>query len=68
MGINYGSFLDYRCFFLRVAASRVTLPPLVGYLLAGFVLNGFDIQGGESLKSIADAGVILLLFKDSSLI
>ncbi|THB76234.1 MAG: potassium transporter Kef [Desulfobacteraceae bacterium] len=49
-------------FVFGVAASRVSLPPLVGYLLAGFVLNGLNIEGGEILNNIADAGVTLLLF------
>ena len=30
--------------------------------MAGFVLNGFGIQGGDTLQVIADAGVTLLLF------
>ena len=38
------------------------LPPLVGYLLAGFVLNGMGVEGGEFLQTMADAGVTLLLF------
>lgn len=49
-------------FVFGAAASRVGLPPLVGYLVAGFALNRFGIQGGESLAAIADAGVTLLLF------
>ncbi len=49
-------------FIFGVAAGRVNLPPLVGYLVAGFVLNGLDIQGGETLQNLADAGVTLLLF------
>ena len=49
-------------FVFGTVASRIGLPPLVGYLLAGFVLNGFGISGGETLAEIADAGVTLLLF------
>ena len=41
---------------------RVGLPPLVGYLIAGFVLQALGIQGGENLETIADMGVMLLLF------
>jgi predicted Kef-type K+ transport protein len=49
-------------FVFGAAAGRVGLPPLVGYLAAGFALNHFGVQGGETLESIADAGVTLLLF------
>lgn len=47
---------------LGLAARRVGLPPLVGFLLAGF---GFSAAGGESsplLHELADVGVLLLLF------
>jgi len=40
----------------------VGLPPLVGYLIAGFVLHAFGVEGGETLEKIADLGVTLLLF------
>ena len=49
-------------FIFGVTASQANLPPLVGYLLAGFILNGLGIKGGETLVTIADAGVTLLLF------
>jgi predicted Kef-type K+ transport protein len=49
-------------FFFGVMSSRIGLPPLVGYLIAGFVLNSFGVQGSETLGKIADAGVTLLLF------
>ena len=49
-------------FVFGAASSRIGLPPLVGYLIAGFVLNSFGVEGGESLGKIADAGVTLLLF------
>ncbi len=38
------------------------MPPLVGYLAAGFVLNALGITSGETLKEFADFGVTLLLF------
>ncbi|WP_144212419.1 cation:proton antiporter family protein [Shewanella donghaensis] len=44
--------------------SRVGLPPLIGYLAAGFILYMFGIQD-ESLpllQELADLGVMLLLF------
>jgi predicted Kef-type K+ transport protein len=49
-------------FFCGSAASRIGLPPLVGYLAAGFILNGLGIQGGATLAKVADIGVTLLLF------
>ena len=49
-------------FIFGIIASRIGLPPLVGYLLAGFALNRFGIEGSITLVKIADAGVTLLLF------
>ena len=49
-------------FLLGFGARQVRLPPLVGFLAAGFVLNGMGIEGGETLETIADLGVTLLLF------
>jgi predicted Kef-type K+ transport protein len=49
-------------FILGFAVYRVGLPPLVGYLIAGFVLQAYGIEGGEVLDQIADLGVMLLLF------
>ena len=49
-------------FVFGFAVYRVGLPPLVGYLIAGFVLQAFGIQGGENIETIADLGVMLLLF------
>ena len=41
---------------------QIGLPPLVGFLTAGFALNYFGIEGSASLDQIADFGVLLLLF------
>ncbi len=49
-------------FVFGFAVYRVGLPPLVGYLIAGFVLQALGIRGGENLEGIADMGVMLLLF------
>lgn len=43
-------------------ASLIRLPPLVGYLAAGFVLHAFDYETTEGIEYIADAGILLLLF------
>jgi predicted Kef-type K+ transport protein len=38
------------------------LPPLVGYLVAGFVLNLLGVESGDFIETVSDLGVILLLF------
>src|SRR3569833_2491232 len=43
-------------------AWHVGLPPLVGILMAGFILQAFGVQGGEILSQSAHAGVLLLVF------
>ena len=40
----------------------VRLPPLVGFLIAGFALNVLGVKGGEFLNAMADLGITLLLF------
>ena len=42
-------------------ARAVGLPPLVGFLAAGFLLNAFGAESGELLQQISDLGVTLLL-------
>jgi glutathione-regulated potassium-efflux system ancillary protein KefC len=49
-------------FVFGAIVARLGLPPLVGYLVAGFVLNSFGVEGGQTLENIANAGVTLLLF------
>ena len=49
-------------FLLGFATRRAGLPPLVGFLGAGFVLHAAGIEGGETIGNIADLGVTLLLF------
>src|SRR3569833_1605365 len=49
-------------FVVGFVAWHVGLPPLVGFLMAGFILHAFGVQGGEILSQIAHAGVLLLLF------
>ncbi len=44
------------------AVRQVGLPPLVGFLAAGFVLNALGVTAGEALQIISDLGVSLLLF------
>lgn len=45
-----------------LAAMAVRLPPLVGFLIAGFVLNAFGFELTEGIETIAELGVTLLLF------
>lgn len=45
-----------------VVAMAVRLPPLVGFLAAGFVLKAMGYGESEVLGTIADLGVTLLLF------
>ena len=49
-------------FVLGFLVRQVGLPPLVGFLAAGFALNALGFEGGEGLQTIADLGVTLLLF------
>jgi predicted Kef-type K+ transport protein len=49
-------------FALGFAARLVGLPPLMGFLVAGFVLGGLGMQNTPLLQHIADLGVTLLLF------
>ncbi len=38
------------------------MPPLVGFLVAGFVLHAMGVQGGDLIDGLAELGVLLLLF------
>jgi predicted Kef-type K+ transport protein len=49
-------------FALGFAARLISLPPLVGFLATGFVLNHLGIASGEVLQKLADLGITLLLF------
>ncbi len=49
-------------FILGFLVRQIGLPPLVGFLAAGFVLNILGFEGGETLQTFADLGVTLLLF------
>jgi predicted Kef-type K+ transport protein len=49
----------FGCGFL---VRQLGLPPLVGYLAAGFALHGLGVEPDSSLQSLSDLGVTLLLF------
>jgi len=52
-------FIALLCGFL---ARQIMLPPMVGFLAAGFVLHGMGVESSASLQTLADLGVTLLLF------
>lgn len=52
-------FVAFLCGF---AVKQIQLPPLVGYLAAGFALHGLGVQPEAILQTLGDAGVTLLLF------
>jgi predicted Kef-type K+ transport protein len=49
-------------FAFGFAAQAVGLPPLVGYLVAGFGLHAFGIDTPAGLDTVSDIGILLLLF------
>ncbi|MEE8379294.1 MAG: cation:proton antiporter, partial [Gammaproteobacteria bacterium] len=49
-------------FLLGFLAKFINLPPLVGFLATGFVLNYLGVASGDTLQKLADLGITLLLF------
>lgn len=49
-------------FVAGLLASRLKLPPLVGYLVAGYGLNLAGIRSEAMLAHLAEIGILLLLF------
>ena len=49
-------------FALGLLARLVGLPPLVGFLATGFLLNAQGVTSGDMLQKLADLGITLLLF------
>ena len=63
LSIHYSDPLWIAIAFLCGLAIKVVgLPPLVGFLMAGFMLNALGAEGGEFLNAMADLGITLLLF------
>ncbi|MDE5416599.1 cation:proton antiporter [Labilibaculum sp. DW002] len=49
-------------FALGLLVKLVGLPPLIGYLIAGFTLKYFGAESNELIQSISELGITLLLF------
>jgi glutathione-regulated potassium-efflux system ancillary protein KefC len=49
-------------FVLGLAARQLGQPPLLGFLMAGFILKAFGVESDATLEQLADMGVYLLLF------
>ncbi|KGQ21401.1 cation:proton antiporter family protein [Thermus filiformis] len=52
----------FSAFFLGFLAQRLGLPPLVGYLGAGFGLSFLGVKTSPFLHQVAETGVLLLLY------
>lgn len=61
MNYNEVMFLG-SAYVIGLLANRLFLPPLVGYLIAGYVLNFFGVLAFPWLHHLADVGIELLLF------
>ncbi len=68
MGIDLLAFVPADPLWILAAlafgllAKALRVPPLVGFLIAGFVLNGLGVEATRFLAEISDLGVTLLLF------
>ena len=49
-------------FVFGFAASQFGLPPLVGYLAAGYALSALGFESSGVIEAVADVGVLLMLF------
>lgn len=63
------SSIDYKdplwiaiAFLFGAISHSLRLPPLVGFLVAGFALNSLGMTGGHFINEMADLGITLLLF------
>ena len=49
-------------FICGLAVKLVNLPPLIGFLAAGFILNFMQVQPSSVLAHLSDLGITLMLF------
>lgn len=49
-------------FVCGLAAKSGSLPPSIGYLAAGFILNFIGYQADDTLSKLSDLGITLMLF------
>lgn len=49
-------------FICGLAVKMINLPPLIGFLLAGFLLNFLGFEASSTLESLANIGITLMLF------
>ena len=49
-------------YLVGLVSSRLSFPPLVGYLAAGYILHIFGVESAQTLTHLADIGIELLLF------
>lgn len=66
---SYNIAIDYRdpawiaiAFLSGLLFRQINLPPMIGFLVAGFILHLFGAESDQFLASIADMGITLLLF------
>lgn len=45
-----------------IIAIRLGMPPMVGYLIGGFIMNVFELGDAQYFSKLGDLGVTLLLF------
>ena len=49
-------------FACGLGVKMLALPPLIGFLLAGFLLNAVGVEPNATLDALADLGITLMLF------
>ena len=66
---SYTIAIDYRdpawiiiAFLAGLLFRKINLPPMIGFLIAGFLLYLFGAENDQFLLAIADMGITLLLF------
>ncbi|MFT5002727.1 MAG: glutathione-regulated potassium-efflux system ancillary protein KefC [Flavobacteriales bacterium] len=49
-------------FICALGAKTISLPPSIGFLAAGFILNIVGYQDDESLLLLSELGITIMLF------